>query len=160
MIWIVHEIIIAKSRHFWSICGDSSFGYFMPNKKQSQKREGINLIVGHFDVFGVGKTSHETKKPSSKLYGPKISRKLTRENSLHPSIDWLLSRLGLQEIPQNDFITRNRKSLSTVWKLMKHAKTISYFNKVSCIVNCISTLARCERFTVGSSVRLTYRSVL
>lgn len=110
--------------------------------------------------FGVGKTSHETKKPSSKLYGPKISRKLTRENSLHPNIDWLLSRLGLQEIPQNDFITRNRKSLSTVWKLMKHAKTISYFNKVSCIVNCISTLARCERFTVGSSVRLTYRSVL
>lgn len=51
MIWIVHKIIIAKSRHFWSVYGDSSFGQFMPCKKQSYKREGINLIVGHFDVF-------------------------------------------------------------------------------------------------------------
>lgn len=43
---------------------------------------------------------------------------------------------------------------------MKYVKIISYFNKVFCIVNCISILVRCERFIVGFSVCLIYCLVL
>lgn len=147
-----------KKRHFdlsvWTIF----IGQFSPSKSQAEDGS-IKCFVGHFDVFLVSKTSHETNPQHRNYMVPKY---LSRSPEKIPPFEYWLAF-------KSSWITRDsqgwlyhwrRKSLSTVWKLMKHAKTISFFNKVSCIVNCISTLARCERFSIGSRVRMTYRYVL
>lgn len=68
MIWIVHEIIIAKSRHFWSVCGDSSFGQFYALQKAKPEERRYQPNCGSLWCFlGLVKL-HTKQKPLHRNY--------------------------------------------------------------------------------------------